>query len=62
MTEDMARKQTACPVCGAPKAIGALMCWGTCWRGPRGLKHSGLSFAEWLEDNAADALRLDGAA
>ena len=46
--EDVARAAATCPACGAAKTVGALVCWGRCWSGPRGLKYSGLGFAEWF--------------
>lgn len=49
MTEDEARAAAVCPSCGQPKEAGILIvCWSPCYRGPNGLKYSGLSFEAWM--------------
>ena len=46
--ERVARAMTECPACERPKAVGAVVCWGACWRGPDGLKDSPLPAGAWL--------------
>lgn len=47
--ERTARAMTACPTCGRPKTVGAVVCWGECWRGVDGLKASPLPAGVWLD-------------
>lgn len=47
--ERIARTMTTCPVCGEPKTVGAIVCWGACWRAPGwGLKQSKAPAGVWL--------------
>jgi len=64
----VARRLTICPVCGKEKNIGSIVCWGECWRGENGLKHSPLSDEQWLinfaklniEDILTDSKKIAG--
>lgn len=49
LTEKQARKMETCPICGDKKSVGAVVCWGDCYRGVNGFKNTSLSFNEWIE-------------
>lgn len=49
LSEEEARALHFCPSCGEEKSVGAVVCWGDCWRGEQGLKYSGMSIKAWFE-------------